>query len=79
MAFLVGFRTDRLIVFQLGPVAVEVHKVDDLLVNVVLAFPFGRLVMFLLAHLLGFHGVEAVLGKELGAHPVGAGGEGLIA
>ena len=79
MAFHVAIRADRLIVCKLCPVAVEAYKVDDLLVNIVLAFPFGRLVVFLLAHFLGFHGVEAVLGEELGAHPVCAGSEGLVA
>ena len=79
MAFHVGIRADRLIVCELGPAAVETDKVDGLLINVVLAFPFGRLVVLLLTHLLGFHGVEAVLGEELGVHRVCAGGEGLVA
>ena len=79
MAFHVGIRADRLIVCELGPAAVKTDKVDGLLINVVLALVLGRLVVLLLAHLLGFHGVEAVLGEELGVHRVCAGGEGLVA
>ena len=79
MAFRVAVRANRLVVFQPGLAAVKVHKIDDLLINVVLALVLGRLVVLLLAHLLGFHGVEAILGKKLSVHAVCTGGEGLVA